>query len=100
MKLNKTKLTQAWGMSQKNAAMFALYDKLDGTEWFFSEDRKISDSATREAAKSLLALGLAEFVKLTNKKAKEELARRAENEPTLPAYCPILGNTAGLANWG
>jgi len=99
MKLNKTKLTQAWGMSQKNAAMFALYDKLDGTEWFFLEDRKISDSATREAAKSLLALGLAEFVKLTNKKAKEELLRRTQNE-ILPNYCPILGNTEGLANWG
>jgi len=99
MKLNKTKLTQAWGMSQKNAAMFALYDKLDGTEWFFSEDRKISDSATREAAKNFLTLGLAEFVKLTNKKAKEELSRRTQNE-ILPEYCPILGNTAGLANWG
>ena len=99
MKLNKTKLTQAWGMSQKNAAMFALYDKLDGTEWFFSEDRKISDSATREAAKNFLTLGLAEFVKLTNKKAKEELSRRTQNE-ILPNYCPILGNTAGLANWG
>ena len=86
-------------MSQKNAAMLALYDKLDGTEWFFSEDRKISDSATREAAKSLLALGLAEFVKLTNKKAKEELSRRTRNE-ILPNYCQILGNTAGLANWG
>jgi hypothetical protein len=100
MKLNKTKLTQAWGMSQKNAAMFALYDKIDGTEWFFSEDHKISDSATREAAKNFLTLGLAEFVKLTNKKAKEELARRTENESILPEYCPILGNTAGLANWG
>ncbi len=87
-------------MSQKNAAMFALYDKIDGTEWFFSEDHKISDSATREAAKNFLTLGLAEFVKLTNKKAKEELARRTENESILPEYCPILGNTAGLANWG
>jgi hypothetical protein len=99
MKLNKTKLTQAWGMSQKNAAMLALYDKLDGTEWFFLEDRKISDSATREAAKNFLTLGLAEFVKLTNKKAKEELLRRTQNE-ILPDYCPILGNTTGLANWG
>ena len=99
MKLNKNTLVKAWGMSNKNAAIFARHEKIDGSEWMFSEDRKVSDCATREAAKSFLDLGLAEFIKLTNKKAKEETLRREESEGALPTYCRILGNTAGLANW-
>lgn len=86
-------------MSNKNAAIFARYEKLDGSEWTFSEDRKISDCGTRAAAKALLELGLVEFVKLTNKKAKEQASLAKENESILPAYCHVLGNTAGLANW-
>tara|TARA_R110000822_G_scaffold73123_1_gene175742 strand:- start:266 stop:568 length:303 start_codon:yes stop_codon:yes gene_type:complete len=99
MKLNKNTLVKAWGMSNKNAAIFARHEKIDGSEWMFSEDRKVSDCATREAAKSFLDIGLAEFIKLTNKKAKEETLRREENESALPAYCHVLGNTEGLANW-
>ena len=96
MKHNKKALSQAWGMSSKNAAIFARYEKLDGSEWMFSEDRKVSDSATREAAKSLLELGMKEFVKLTKEKAK---AAQCES-PLLPDYCPILGSTRGLTEWG
>lgn len=96
MKHNKKALSQAWGMSNKNAAIFARYEKLNGSEWMFSEDRKVSDSATREAAKSLLELGMKEFVKLTKEKAK---AAQCE-DPLLPDYCPILGSTRGLAEWG
>ena len=98
MKLNKTKLAQAWGMSNKNAAIFARQTEMT-PELLNMFCSKYGDCGTRAAAPVFAEIGLAEFVKLTNKKAKDEIARRTENESILPAYCHILGNTAGLANW-
>jgi len=98
MKLNKAKLTLAWGMSNKNAAIFARNTEMT-PELLNMFCSKYGDYGTQAAAPIFAKIGFAEFVKLTNKKAKEETERRAENESILPAYCPILGNTAGLANW-
>ena len=98
MEQNKKTISAAWGISNKNAAIFARYQKLDGSEWMFSHDSKVSDKSTREAASALLELGIDAFVKLTKEKAKKAKEARGE-ESLIPEYCPILGFTRGLAEW-
>ena len=94
---NKKALTLAWGMSNKTAAMFAKHEKFTGDEWYFCP--KNADKNTIAAATALKELGLAEFVRLTKKKADEAKANRESEEETLPAWTHVLGSTRGLANW-